>query len=384
VKLLVLSPFPPRGDAPHGGARWIAGIVASLAASHRVGLLALRGPGEDEIDPEVAEMCEFAIEVERRTARTSLVCMWQERQRVAMAAGGAPGWAVGYSVRALAAELERVVAEWQPDLVHVESVVMAQYADKLAGLPLVVVDQDAAEGSRAMQRFRARVLPRADAVVAFTERDRAAIAAIAPAARVECIPLAVDVPHAPLDPSGNGRDVLFVGNFMHPPNGEAAERLAGAIFPRVAAERPDARLVLVGADPPASVLAHASDRVVVAGRVDDLRPLLDAAAVVVAPIASGGGMRVKSLDALAAGKALVASPLALEGIEVHAGAEVLVATDDASFAAAIVALLEDEPLRTALGSAARVWAATHVAWQPVTAAYEALYASLLERGRSVS
>jgi len=384
MKLLVLSPFPPRRDAPHGGARWVAGIVASLAASHRVGLLALRGPGEDEIDPQVAEKCEFAIEVERSIARTSLVRAWQERQRVAMVAGGAPGWAVGFSVRALAAELERVVAEWQPDLVHVEAVVMAQYTEELAGVPVVVVDQDAAEGSRSMQRFRARVLRGADAIVAFTERDRAAIEAIAPAARIECIPLAVDVPPAPLDPLGNGRDVLFVGNFMHPPNGEAAARLAGAIFPRVAAERPDARLVLVGADPPASLLALASDHVVVAGRVEDLRPLLDAAAVVVAPISSGGGMRVKVLEALAAGKALVASPLALEGIEVHAGAEVLVGTDDASFAAAVVALLGDEPLRLALGSAARRWAETHVAWQPVTAAYEALYASLLERGLLVS
>jgi glycosyltransferase involved in cell wall biosynthesis len=261
---------------------------------------------------------------------------------------------------------------------------MAQYVAKLAGLPVVVVDQDAETGSRAMQRFRARALRRADAVVAFTERDRAAIAAIAPTARIERIPLAVDIPTAPLDPLGNGRDVLFVGNFMHPPNGEAAERLARAIFPRVVAERPDARLVLVGADPPASLVALASDRVVVAGRVDDLRALLDAAAVVVAPISSGGGMRVKALEALAAGKAVVASPLALAGIGVHAGAEVLVATDDASFAAAVVALLEDGPRRAALGSAARTWAETHVAWQPVTAAYEALYASLLERGRSVS
>jgi polysaccharide biosynthesis protein PslH len=176
---------------------------------------------------------------------------------------------------------------------------------------------------------------------------------------------------------GNGRDVLFVGNFMHPPNVAAAKRLAGTIFPLIAAERPDARLVLVGADPPPPLRALASPTVKVAGQVADLHPLLDAAAVVVAPVSSGGGMRVKALDALVSGKALVASSLALEGLDIRAGEHVLVADDDAAFAEAVVALLDDEPRRAALGRAARAWAETHVEWPSVTAAYDALYASLV-------
>jgi glycosyltransferase involved in cell wall biosynthesis len=376
MKVLVLCPFPPRRDALHGGARWGAGIVAGLAGSHRVGLLTLRGPGEHDVDPQLAALCEFVIEVERRTARTSLVRTWQERQRLTLAATGAPGWAVGFSVRAFAHELDRVVAEWQPDVVHIESVVMAQYAKRLDALPVVVVDLDPDEGSPSMRRFRARTLRRADAIVAFTERDRATIEALVPAARVEHIPLAVDIPSVALDPAGNGRDVIFVGNFVHPPNAEAAERLARAIFPLIAAARPDARLLLVGPDPPVSLQALASEKVVVTGEVPDLHPLLDAAAVVVAPLSSGGGMRVKALDALAAGKALVATPLALEGIDVRDGEQVLVAVDDAAFADAVIALLADEPRRVALGSAARAWAETNVEWRRVTAAYDALYASV--------
>jgi glycosyltransferase involved in cell wall biosynthesis len=333
------------------------------------------------VDPQIAELCELAVEVERSQARTSLVRTWRERQRLTMTATGAPGWAVGFSVRAFAAELDRVVAEWQPDLVHIESVVMAQYAKKLAALPIVVVDQDPAESSSSMRRFRERTLRRADAVVAFTNRDRAAIGALLPSTRIERIPLAVDVPEVPLDPAGNGRDVLFVGNFMHPPNVAAAERLAGSIFPRIAEERQDARLVLVGADPPPSLRALASDRIVVAGEVADLDPVLDAAAVVVAPVSSGGGMRVKALDALVSGKALVASSLALEGLDVRAGEHVLVADDDAAVAEAVVTLLGDEPRRRALGRAARAWAETHVEWRSVAAAYDALYASLLSSSR---
>jgi polysaccharide biosynthesis protein PslH len=377
VKVLVLSPFPPRGDAAHGGARWIAGIVASLAGSHRVGLLTLRGTGEQGVDSQIAEVCELSIEIERKQARKSLVQIWRERQRLTMTATGTPGWAVGFSVRAFAAELDRVVAEWQPDVVHIESVVMAQYAQRLGALPVVVVDQDPAEGSPSMRRFRARILRRADAVVAFTNRDRATLAALLPSARIERIPLAVNVPQVALDPVGNGRDVLFVGNFMHPPNVAAAKRLAGTIFPLIAAERPDARLVLVGAGPPPSLQALASDKVTVTGRVTDLNAFLDAAAVVVAPISSGGGMRVKALDALVSGKALVASSLALEGLDVRAGEQVLAADDDAAFAEAVVALLGDESRRATLGRAARAWAEAHVEWRSVTAAYDALYASLV-------
>ncbi|HEY2371361.1 MAG TPA: glycosyltransferase [Gaiellaceae bacterium] len=378
MKVLVLSPFPPRHDAPHGGSRWIAGLVPALARSHSVALVTLRGPGEDGVDKRIREVCDLVVEVERRTARASFANVWRERQRLALAASGAPGWAVGFSVRAVGGELERVVATWQPDVAHVESFVMAQHAGGLRPVPVVVVDQDAADTSAAMRRFRARVLRDADAVVALTERDQATLAALVPSARIERIPLAVDLRDTPLDPAGSGRDVLFVGNFIHPPNVEAAERLVQSIFPRVAARRADARLVIVGDGSPASL--QSCDNVVVMGRVADLDPVLDAAAVVVAPLTSGGGMRVKVLDALGAGKAVVASPLALEGIAAGAG-EVVVADGDDEFADAIVALLDDGSRRAELGRAARAWAETNVGWSAIVEAYDALYASLVNSSR---
>jgi glycosyltransferase involved in cell wall biosynthesis len=379
MRVLVLSPFPPRPDAPHGGSRWIAGLVPTLARSHSVALVTLRGSGEEGVDPRIAGACDLVVEVERRTARTSPATVWRERQRFALAASRAPGWAVGFSVRALTHELTHLVETWQPDVAHIESFVMAQYTGALEPVPVVVVDQDAADSSAAMRRFRARALRGADAVVALTERDQATLAALVPSARIERIPLAVDLRATPLDSAGNGRDVLFVGNFIHPPNVEAAERLVHSIFPRVAARRPDARLVIVGDGPPASV--QASDNVVVTGRIADLDPVLDAAAVVVAPLTSGGGMRVKVLDALGAGKAVVASPLALEGIDVTGGMDVVVADSDDEFAAAIVELLEHEPRRAELGRAARAWAEAHVGWSAIVEAYDALYASLITSSR---
>src|SRR5438067_3008260 len=202
MKVLVLAPFPPRRDAPHGGSRWIAGLVPALARSHSVALVTLRAPGEDGVDERIREVCDLVVEVERRTARASVANAWRERQRFALAASGAPGWAVGFSVRALAGELERAVSTWQPDVAHIESFVMAQYANALRPVPVVVVDQDAADTSAAKRRFRARLLRGVDAVVALTERAQATLAAPAPSARTERLPLAVDLRPAPLDPVG--------------------------------------------------------------------------------------------------------------------------------------------------------------------------------------
>jgi glycosyltransferase involved in cell wall biosynthesis len=88
---------------------------------------------------------------------------------------------------------------------------------------------------------------------------------------------------------------------------------------------------------------------------------------------------VKVLEAIAAGKAVVASPLALEGIDIRPGEHAVVATDDAAFAHAVLALLDDEERRVSLGQAARGWAEANLGWQVVAAAYDALYASLLSR-----
>jgi glycosyltransferase involved in cell wall biosynthesis len=377
MKLLVLSPFPPRLDASHGGARTIAGLVTRLAGAHRIALMTLRALDEPPVDSVVADACELVIEVERRVARASLANTWRERQRLPMVLRAAPGWSIGFSVREFGAELERVVEEWEPDVVQIEFVVMAQYLSRVGDRPVVVVDHDPSDGMRRMRRLRVEALRRAAAVVVFTERDRATLRNLDPALRVERIPIAVDLPPAPLDALGNGRDVLFVGSFEHPPNVEAAVRLVRRIFPRIATARPDARLLLVGPDPPSELRAAADGSVLVTGRVEDVRPLLDAAAVVVAPLTRGGGMRVKVLDALAAGKALVASPPALAGVEVEPGVHAMVEEDDDAFARAVVALLEDEGRRRAIGAAARAWAEEHLDWWPAIAAYNALYASVV-------
>ena len=109
-----------------------------------------------------------------------------------------------------------------------------------------------------------------------------------------------------------------------------------------------------------------------------MAPFLDRASVVALPLREGGGMRVKALEALAAGKAVVATRLAIEGIDVADGRHLVLAESDDDFAAAVSGLLDSPDRRRALGGAARRWAEARASWDERVAAHEALCRSLLE------
>ena len=235
-------------------------------------------------------------------------------------------------------------------------------------------------GLLAWERFERSVIRQVQAVVIFNERDRQALAYCTRNTPIVRIPLGTVLPEHPLNPLGYPPlSLLFVGNFKHPPNVDAAVRLIRAIFPRVQARYPGVALLVVGEQPPRHIQRMASERIIVTGRVPDVTPYLDQAAVVVAPIRLGGGMRVKVLEALAAGKAVVASPLAIEGLDLVDGEQVLLAETDQQFCDGIVRLLTHPDSRTALAARARAWACAHLGWEKSIAAYERLYESLIER-----
>jgi glycosyltransferase involved in cell wall biosynthesis len=405
-RLLVLAPFAPRLDAGHGGGRAMAQLLAGLGQRHRVSLLYLRGDGEPGVDDELRGRLERVEEFSRFGRNRAVGLRRRVRKQVRAAAAlvsSRPTWATHCYVPSLATRVRDLAWTWRPDVVQAEYHVMGQYLACLNGSPArrILTEYEPGVGparelwrsSRGFDRFRnrldllawerfeGRVARLADAVVVFTARDREALAPYAGGVPLVTIPLGTELPPRALDPAGKPPpSVLFTGSYNHPPNVDAALRLARSIFPRVRERRPDAVLTLVGEAPPEELRAAASPGVTVTGFVPSLLPYLDGAAVVAAPIFRGGGMRVKILDALAAGKAVVASPLAVEGIGVMDGREVVLAEADQGFVEAILALLEDREGRVALAGRARAWAEENLGWERWVAAYEELYESLT-RGR---
>jgi glycosyltransferase involved in cell wall biosynthesis len=222
------------------------------------------------------------------------------------------------------------------------------------------------------------LLRQVDAVVVFTERDAAAVRELDADARLAIVPLAANVPEQPLDPVGESPSrLLFVGSFVHEPNVDAAVRLVRDVFPRLRDAFPDLVLDLVGHAIPGEVRALAGPRICIHGDVPDVTPYLERASVVVAPIRLGGGARVKVLEALAAGKAVVVTERAVEGIAATPGEHFLLAETDEELAAAAAELLRNPARRAELGEAAYSWARESVSWDRSATSLERLYSSLI-------
>ena len=194
-------------------------------------------------------------------------------------------------------------------------------------------------------------LPRADVVTAASAVDARAISERYAIAPVLPVPNSVRRPPR-ITPRPDRDRVLFVGNLTYPPNVAAARDLALDVFPALRARRPDATLHLVGHAAPLVRELDALDGVTVHGFAPDLAPHYGAADVVVAPCASGAGTRIKVLEAFAYERPVVATPIAVSGLEVRDEHEVLLADTAAGLAVAVERVLTDATLADRLTAAA--------------------------------
>jgi glycosyltransferase involved in cell wall biosynthesis len=164
-----------------------------------------------------------------------------------------------------------------------------------------------------------------------------------------------------------------------PPNVAGVLWFAREVLPLIWQSLPQARFVVVGKNPPAEVRALAADpRVQVAGYVADPLPYLQTAGVFVVPLHSGGGMRVKILDAWLWGLPIVSTPIGAEGIQLRDGENILLASDPASFAAATVNVLTDAALNQRLRRDGRRWVEATYGWQQVYQQVDVVYQRLMD------
>lgn len=178
------------------------------------------------------------------------------------------------------------------------------------------------------------------------------------------VPNGADVEHLAAVPDTGqvpGR-LLFTGTMSYPPNAQAARWLVEHVMPIVRSRRPDVSLEIVGRNPPAPVRQLAGPGISVTGRVPDLATHFAAAAVVVAPLLSGSGTKLKVLEAMAAGRPVVATAVGAEGIDARAGEHLRVADSPAAFADAVVDLLTDPSEAARIGRNGRELAARRYSW----------------------
>jgi glycosyltransferase involved in cell wall biosynthesis len=222
-------------------------------------------------------------------------------------------------------------------------------------------------------------LPRVALNIAVSDEDRALLASVAPAARVETIPNGVDTeffrPARPGEDCGGG--LVFVGGTTWFPNRDALEWFAGQVLPELRRQSIGAPVTWVG-----RVSEEERSRydgrlgLRLTGYVDDIRPYLTRADVFVAPLRVGGGTRLKLLDAWAMGKAVVSTRVGAEGLGATHGETMLFAETPQEFADAVTRLLRDASLRRRLGEAARRRVEHVFGWGVIGARLRDLYLRL--------
>ncbi len=235
-----------------------------------------------------------------------------------------------------------------------------------------------------LRAYERDVVRQAAATLAVSPADAAALERLS-GRPVDVVPIGVDTAHynrdAPNLAPPISFDVVFSGTLDYRPNTDAALWLLRDIWPRIRAAKPDATLAIVGRNPTAALRGYdRTQGVTITGGVPDDRPYMAGAGVYVLPIRFGAGVRVKLLNALSMGGAVVATVMAAEGVDVQGGEHLIsTATHTEAFAAAVVALLDDPARGARLGHAARALMVARYDWSVVTPALLRVYERLGRR-----
>jgi polysaccharide biosynthesis protein PslH len=222
-----------------------------------------------------------------------------------------------------------------------------------------------------MRHFEGRTLARFDRVLTVSDVDRLTFHQLYAGefqAPTTVVPTGVDTGYFQPEPCIAPRPshLVFIGSMDWLPNEDAITTFCRDVLPLIRADVPEVTLSVVGRDPTAAVQRLADgDRIIVTGRVTDVRPALHEAAVSIVPLRIGGGTRLKIFESMAAGTPVVSTAVGAEGLPGEPGRHLLIANQPAEFASAVVSLLRDPAKRAAMATAARDFVVQRFDWSAV-------------------
>jgi glycosyltransferase involved in cell wall biosynthesis len=402
MKVLFVTPYlpsPPR----FGGQRRMHGLMEELARHHEVSVLSLVNPNEDPTESErvTREYCRRVVTVpnhdfgalgsrKRLLQIRSLFASHSYEHRISQ-------------TPAMQTALNRLLNEVSFDVVQVEFSNLAAY-DFGAAKGYLCLDQHNIEYDvlrrtagadvgtvrrvyngvdwRKIRIEERRAWKRFHGCVLTSVRDEELLLRDVPGARTAVVPNGVDVdsftPMADVAPEPD--TVLFLGAINYFPNTEGLLFFLREAWPTLKTLRPAARLRIVGPKPPPIIATWPDPSVEVVGYVDDVRPHIARASAIVVPLRIGGGTRLKVLEAMALGKAVVSTTLGAEGIDVTHERDILLADDGAALAEQIARVLSDEGLRQRMGEFARKLAVDRYSWRSAAERLARFYGELGAKG----
>lgn len=258
---------------------------------------------------------------------------------------------------------------------NVESDLLRRRGQQLGGVKGAYLVRQAA----LIERLERAYCPRMALNVTVSDADRDQLRAIAPSAKFETIPNGVDTAEfAPLGSGDSG--VVFVGGLSWHPNKEALDFWCEHVTPQLRELGViDVPTTWVGQATAEQVERyHKRHGVRLTGYVDDVRPVMAAASVFVVPLQSGGGTRLKILNAWAMAMPVVSTSVGCEGLSARHGENILIADSPEEFAGCVSRLLNDKALRATLGQRARETVLKTYDWQVIGRTMRERYRGIID------
>ncbi len=399
MKILFLSPTVPF-PLTDGGRIRVFNLLKQLAQKCDVTLLALETQPTDA--EGVAELQQLGIQVHLvpnaqtlpRVSFGTLATAFFKRYPITVAR---------YNLPAYRHKFRTLIETDTFDLVHYEMLHTAQFHTETR-LPGVLSQQnvDSAIWRRlcaettnpfykcvywtqqlAFQRYERVMTPKFAAVTCTSDIDRAVFERhlLQSSGNIEIVPNGVDVTHyQPNFAREAAAHLIYIGSMDWYPNEDAVSFFADDVFPKIQEKVPDVKFSIVGGNPSKRVQKLADrEGIVVTGRVPDIKPYFEETTVFVVPLRIGSGTRLKILEALAMGKAIVSTSVGAEGLALRDGEEIFIADAPVAFAEAVTRLLTAPPLRRKIGENGRARVERDYDWRSIGEKLYTLYESLIKK-----
>ena len=403
-----LLPWPPKGGVMQRSYY----LMREVARHHELRVVAFRQhahqPDDASLDEARAAISEFATLSHVSSLPEKRVPWGQTLLALRSLVPGPP-----YTIRwGMSAEYGRAVQlaieDFKPDVIHFDTVSLAPYLDLAGAIPTVLdhhnieshmllrrAEQESnllkrlyfGQEGRRLAAYERRVSGRFRTHLVCADLDAKRLLETVGDMSVRLVPNGVDLEYfqpAPPDTPQEPDSMIFVGGLSWYPNASAMSFFVRQVWPIIAAKRPSATLRIIGRNPPSDLLEDGAGdpRIQVMGFVNDIRPVVLESMVYVCPIFDGGGTKLKMLDAMAMGKAIVAHPISCEGLDVVCGEQVLQAVEPEGFVNQILRVMDNPSLRETLQRNARDHVERRFSFRSIGRGLSQLYVELSQTPRA--
>jgi glycosyltransferase involved in cell wall biosynthesis len=397
-----LFPYPPTD----GGRIAFFNSIKYLSRIHNIGLVTLASHEDTKWLPELQKYCSTIRTFEPRA---------EGKIRVALrgACGYPPGTAAKYWDPRFGQFVRQTFERFRPEIVEFHHLNTAVYGKFVTGVPKIlrehnveykVWERHAIHAARATERafvklciprvksFEAKMAAQFDRCITVSEADERYLKSVAPQANICTIPFGVDTEYFQPAPSSAVEEpysLVLTGSFEWKPKQHNLRILLNEIFPRIQARLPQAKLYVVGKGVPDDIRKQHGGRpgITITGTVDDVRPYIQRASLLLNYLESGGGIALKVLEAMAMRKPVLSNSLGCEGIAAKHGVHVYLADQPEEFANAATLLLDSSEIRDKLAENGNLLVLERYSWnvlaRQLTACYSEITSTLANSHKEV-